>query len=202
MVYLKTFAPDLLSCVGYHIGLTVASAAPAAAAVSLVNLAMSLGIAVEFCAHILHSFVVSHGSRVARAKYALVKMGASVTSGITLTKFAGVVVLAFAKTQIFEVYYFRLYLALVICGAAHGLVLLPVVLSRVGPPSFADTELGSGGDADGERGVMGRRHGRSNGSRQQVAQELGEGQAARLPALAAEHMAESAEALEHAGSPQ
>jgi hypothetical protein len=30
-------------------------------------------------------------------------MGAPVTSGITLTKFAGVVVLAFARTQIFEV---------------------------------------------------------------------------------------------------
>eukprot|EP00775_Hariotina_reticulata_P001814 gene1814-2147_t len=71
-------------------------------AVSLVNLAMALGIAVEFCAHILHSFCVSHGSRVARAKAALVKMGAPVTSGITLTKFAGVVVLAFARTQIFE----------------------------------------------------------------------------------------------------
>jgi Niemann-Pick C1 protein len=64
---------------------------------------MALGIAVEFCAHILHSFCVSHGSRATRAKAALVKMGAPVTSGITLTKFAGVVVLAFARTQIFEV---------------------------------------------------------------------------------------------------
>jgi Niemann-Pick C1 protein len=64
---------------------------------------MALGIAVEFCAHILHSFCVSHGSRQARARAALVKMGAPVTSGITLTKFAGVVVLAFARTQIFEV---------------------------------------------------------------------------------------------------
>jgi Niemann-Pick C1 protein len=75
--------------------------------VSLVNLAMALGIAVEFCAHVLHAFCTGHGSRAARARAALVKMGASVTSGITLTKFAGVVVLAFARTQIFEVYYFR-----------------------------------------------------------------------------------------------
>jgi hypothetical protein len=45
-----------------------------ASAVSLVNLAMALGIAVEFCAHILHSFCVSHGSRVTRAKAALIKV--------------------------------------------------------------------------------------------------------------------------------
>lgn len=74
---------------------------------SLVNLAMALGIAVEFCAHVLHAFCTGHGSRRARAQAALVKMGASVASGITLTKFAGVVVLAFARTQIFEIYYFR-----------------------------------------------------------------------------------------------
>lgn len=51
------------------------AAAAAAAAVSLVNLAMALGISVEFCAHILHSFCVSHGSRVTRAKAALIKVG-------------------------------------------------------------------------------------------------------------------------------
>ena len=42
--------------------------------------------------------------------------------------------LAFARTKIFEVYYFRLYAALVVLGAAHGLVLLPVLLALAGPP--------------------------------------------------------------------
>jgi len=43
-------------------------------------------------------------------------------------------VLAFAKTQIFEVYFFRVYFGLVLLGASHALVLLPVLLSLFGPP--------------------------------------------------------------------
>ena len=46
-------------------------------------------------------------SKVLRAKSALIKMGSSVLSGITLTKFSGILVLAFAKSQIFSIFYFR-----------------------------------------------------------------------------------------------
>ncbi|TYI42794.1 hypothetical protein ES332_A01G123600v1 [Gossypium tomentosum] len=104
-------------------------------AVSVVNLVMSVGIAVEFCVHITHAFSVSSGNRNERVKEALGTMGASVFSGITLTKLVGVLVLCFSKTEVFVVYYFQMYLALVLLGFLHGLVFLPVVLSMVGPPS-------------------------------------------------------------------
>ena len=65
-------------------------------------------------------------------------------SGITLTKFVGVTVLAFTRSKIFEIYYFRIWLALVIFAALHGLMFFPVLLSSWGGRSYSSLDAHDG----------------------------------------------------------
>jgi len=63
------------------------------------------------------------------------QMGSSVVVGIASTKCLGIMVLAFAPSTLFRLYYFRMYLLIIIIGVFNGLCLLPVLLSWIGPPT-------------------------------------------------------------------
>lgn len=128
-------------------------------AVSLVNLIICVGIAVEFCAHVARAFMFPSRTfmerarnrfrgRDARAWTALANVGGSVFSGITVTKILGVAVLAFTRSKIFEIYYFRVWVALVFFAATHALVFLPVALSLLGGEGYVDPESEGGLEED------------------------------------------------------
>jgi len=128
-------------------------------ALSLVNLVICVGIGVEFCAHIARAFMFPSRAvmeraknkfrgRDARAWTALVNVGGSVFSGITITKLLGISVLAFTRSKIFEIYYFRIWLALVVFAATHALIFLPVALSFLGGEGYVDPESDGGLEED------------------------------------------------------
>lgn len=92
----------------------------------------AIGISVEFSAHIARAFATSDAmTRKDRAVEALCHMGPPVFSGV-LQSIVGISVLAFAHSQLFQVFYFRMYFSILLLGLTHGLIFLPVLLSYIG----------------------------------------------------------------------
>lgn len=103
-------------------------------AVALINLVTAVGISVEFVSHMTRSFALSTKlTHVERAKEATANMGSAVFAGVAMTNLPGILVLAFAKAQLIQIFFFRLNLVITLLGMAHGLVFLPVLLSYFGP---------------------------------------------------------------------
>uniref|UniRef100_A0A4W5KGE9 NPC1 like intracellular cholesterol transporter 1 n=1 Tax=Hucho hucho TaxID=62062 RepID=A0A4W5KGE9_9TELE len=102
-------------------------------AVALINLVTAVGISVEFVSHMTRSFAMSiQPTHVERAKEATATMGSAVFAGVAMTNLPGIVVLAFAKAQLIQIFFFRLNLVITLLGMAHGLIFLPVLLSYFG----------------------------------------------------------------------
>ena len=57
-------------------------------------------------------------------------------------------VLTLPSRQIFEIYYFRVWVALVLWASTHALILLPVLLSLFGGRGYVDSESEGGIEQD------------------------------------------------------
>ena len=110
--------------------------------VILVHIIVSVGISVDYSAHIAYAFLVEEVPqdakyetksqvRAHKAKMALAKMGSSVFHG-GFSTFLAILVLLPGETYIMKSF-FRMWFSIILFGMANGFILLPVMLSFFGP---------------------------------------------------------------------
>ena len=106
--------------------------------VSSVDVIIAIGLCVDYSVHICHAFLTVSGTRKERAKAAILDMGLAVLNGGVSTLIA-FILLAGSDSHVFSVF-FRIFLLVIIFGLFHGLILLPVVLSLIGPPAYNNAQ--------------------------------------------------------------
>jgi len=118
-----------------------------------VQLSFALGISVDYSSHIAHTYLhvvppphlkTNKQKREYKAKKAISQMGSSVFHG-GFSTFLAVSVMYTAKLYTFEVFY-KSWTFIIVCGLLNGIVLLPILLSIVGPvseESKTETEVSS-----------------------------------------------------------
>ncbi|XP_072918995.1 protein patched homolog 1 [Hemitrygon akajei] len=103
-------------------------------AIPVVILIASVGIGVEFTVHVALGFLTAIGNKNMRSAAALEHMFAPVIDG-AISTLLGVLMLAGSEFDFIIRYFFAVLTILTILGILNGLVLLPVLLSVIGPPA-------------------------------------------------------------------
>lgn len=103
---------------------------------SCIALQLAVGLCVDYAAHIGHTFLtISHGNRNRRSLETVLHIGAAVLYG------GGSTILSLSVLSGSQAYtyrtFFKIFLLVILLGLFHGLVLLPVILSLVGPPPYS-----------------------------------------------------------------
>ncbi|XP_071954155.1 patched domain-containing protein 3-like [Antedon mediterranea] len=111
----------------HHWGLTID-------VVVTIQLILSIGIAVDYAAHIGHMFMTVTGTRNDRVLKTLQNIGSAVFNG-GFSTFLAFALLSLSTSYVFRTF-FKIFLLVVIFGLFHGLVLLPVLLSWFGPEPY------------------------------------------------------------------
>merc|ERR1719188_1263716 len=104
--------------------------------ITCVCFVLVIGFCVDYCVHIAHAFLVSHGSRKERATDALTEMGPAILNG-GLTTFLALFLLAFSNYYAYNVF-FRIFSMTVFFGLFHGLLFLPAILMMFGSTKLKD----------------------------------------------------------------
>ena len=116
--------------------------------VTVVNLILAIGLAVDYSAHIAHAYNFSVADpecktnrerRKSKVRRTFTNIGNSVFHGAFST-FLAIVTISASSNYIFRAF-FKQWFAIIIFGMLHGFVLLPVILSFIGPLKRADKGL-------------------------------------------------------------
>ena len=106
----------------------------------VVQVVIAIGLAVDYSAHIAHTYLIveppknirsTKAKRMYKASRSLSQMGSSVFHG-GFSTFLAISVLSLSKSYIFIVF-FRMWFGIIIFAMSNGFLLLPVVLSYIGP---------------------------------------------------------------------
>merc|ERR1712157_611177 len=100
--------------------------------VTVVYTVIAIGLAVDYSAHIGEAYVLSkRETRNEKVVDALNRVGASVFNGAFST-FLAVAAMGASQTYVFRVF-FRQFFLVTLLGGVHGLIVLPALLSIIGP---------------------------------------------------------------------
>jgi hypothetical protein len=105
---------------------------------SVTNLAIAVGISVEFSAYVSYAFLRAHADHEKpndRMRQALIEMFPPMLNGAIATEIS-VVVLAFARFPFFRLYYFVMISMTILLAFFNGMVFLPIILSIIAPKGF------------------------------------------------------------------
>jgi len=107
----------------------------------VLQIVIALGLAVDYSAHIAHNYLVivpppgscntNAEKRIYKVKAALSQIGSSIFHG-GFSTFLAICMLGGSKSYIFVVF-FRAWFGIITFGMANGFILLPVLLSLIGP---------------------------------------------------------------------
>jgi len=116
--------------------------------VSVIQLVIAVGLAVDYSAHVGHNFMTKSGTRAGRVVSTLGDVGSAVLNG-GISTFLAVMLLSVSKSYVFRVL-FQTFFLTVVLGLAHGMIVLPALLSLIGPEGYAGRSV-EVKDADPEK---------------------------------------------------
>ncbi|CAG2166800.1 unnamed protein product [Oppiella nova] len=96
--------------------------------ISMINLIMCIGFSVDFSAHISYAYISCYeDDPKEKVKSALYSLGLPIFQG-SVSTVLGIIALAFAPSYVFVTFFKTVFLVMLF-GATHGVLLLPVLLS-------------------------------------------------------------------------